>query len=153
MNLAGLDFDKIPPFSVPMRFFLVATLFAFVSAFIIVMAGESLWLSRWHPATLALTHAIVIGVISMIMCGAILQLLPVLAGKSLPYVQPVSILTLSGLGLGSLLLVSAFWFSSAPMFKLALILLSCVFFSFFCALLWVIKQRSKNSFSVNTLRL
>ncbi|MFT5881139.1 MAG: hypothetical protein ACI86X_002278 [Moritella sp.] len=153
MNLAGLDFDKIPPFSVPIRFFFVATLFAFVSAFIIMMAGESLWLSRWHPATLALTHAIVIGVISMIMCGAILQLLPVLAGKSLPYVQAVSMLTLSGLGLGTLLLVSAFWFSYPPLFQSALLLLTGVFVSFFCALLWVIKQRSKNSFSVNTLRL
>lgn len=153
MNLAGLDFDKIPPFSVPVRFFFAATWFAFVSAFIIVMAGDTLWLSRWHPATLALTHAVVIGVISMIMCGAILQLLPVLAGKSLPHVQLVAMLTLFGLGLGTLFLVGAFWFSAPPLFKSALVLLSGVFVSFFCALLWVIKQRSKNSFSVNTLRL
>lgn len=78
MNLAGLDFDNIPPFSVPMRFFFVAPVFAFISALIIAVAGESMWLTRWHPATLAVTHAIVLGVISMIMCGSILQLLPAL---------------------------------------------------------------------------
>ncbi|WP_293136096.1 hypothetical protein [Moritella sp.] len=108
MNLAGLDFDNIPAFSVPMRFFLAAPVFAFISALIIAFAGESLWLTRWHPATLALTHAMVLGIISMIMCGAILQLLPVLAGKSLPHVKLISTLTLVTMSLGTLSLITAF---------------------------------------------
>lgn len=158
MNLAGLDFDKIPAFSIPVRFFLVAPLFALISGFIIAYAGESLWQTRWHPATLAVTHAIVLGVISMIMCGAILQLLPVLAGKSLPNVAVISTLSLILMSTGSLALVLAFlagmlglnhyWF-----FTLAGGALTLGLGVFICLILWLVRQRNKASVSINTMRL
>ncbi|WP_017222900.1 hypothetical protein [Moritella dasanensis] len=163
MNLAGLDFDNIPPFSVPMRFFFVAPVFAFISALIIAVAGESMWLTRWHPATLAVTHAIVLGVISMIMCGAILQLLPVLAGKSLPKVKLISTLTVILMAAGTLSLIRAFL---ANMLVLGLDSSNSNFFfavsgisftlglgGFICAILWLIRQRSQASVSINTMRL
>ncbi|GIC78191.1 hypothetical protein [Moritella sp. F3] len=163
MNLAGLDFDNIPSFSVPMRFFFVAPVFAFISALIIAVAGESMWLTRWHPATLAVTHAIVLGVISMIMCGSILQLLPVLAGKSLPKVKLISTLTVSLMTVGTLSLIRAFL---ANMLVLGLDSSNSNFFfavsgisftlglgGFICAILWLIRQRSQACVSINTMRL
>lgn len=158
MNLAGLDFDNIPPFSVPMRFFLVAPIFAIISALIIVFSGESMWLTRWHPATLAVTHTIVLGVISMIMCGAILQLLPVLAGKSLPQVKLISILTLVMMSVGTLSLISAFLAAMFGSSNHLFFVVSGLSFTlglggFIGAILWLIRQRSQASVSINTMRL
>ncbi|QUM81349.1 hypothetical protein HWV01_14175 [Moritella sp. 5] len=158
MNLVGLDFDKIPTFSVPMRFFFVAPLFAIISALIIGFAGESMWFTRWHPATLAVTHAIVLGVISMIMCGAILQLLPVLAGKSLPKVKLISTLTLVTMSVGTISLIiaflaSLFGFNNSLFFALAGVLFTLGLGGFICGVLWLIRLRSQVSFSINTIRL
>ena len=158
MNLAGLDFENIPEFSIPMRFFFVAPLFALISGLIIAFAGESMWLTRWHPATLAVTHAIVLGVISMVMCGAILQLLPVLAGKSLPKVKLISTFTLVMMLMGTLSLITAFLasmfgLSSGIFFSLAGVTFTLGFGGFICGLLWLIRQRSRARFSVNTMRL
>lgn len=163
MNLAGLDFDNIPPFSVPMRFFFVAPVFAFISALIIAVAGESMWLTRWHPATLAVTHAIVLGIITMIMCGAILQLLPVLAGKSFPKVKLISTLTMILMVTGTLSLIRAF-LANMPVFGLdsshsnSFFAISGISFTlglggFICAILWLIRQRTQASVSINTMRL
>jgi len=158
MNLVGLDFDKIPEFSVPMRFFFVAPLFAIISALIIGFAGESMWFTRWHPATLAVTHAIVLGVISMIMCGAILQLLPVLAGKSLPKVKLISVFTLVMMSVGTISLIiaflaSVFGFNNSLFFALAGVLFTLGLGGFICGILWLIRQRSQVRFSINTIRL
>lgn len=153
MNITGLDFDNIPPFSVPTRFFIVATIFGIVSALIIAVSGEDLWLSRWHPATLALTHSLVVGLISTIICGSLLQLLPVLGGKSLPRVKLIAGATLLGLAIGSLLLITAFFFSDVWLFQPALLFLSLVFFGFLGIILWLIRQRSRDSLSINTMRL
>lgn len=158
MNLAGLDFEKIPAFSVPMRFFFTAPLFALISALIIMMAGESMWLTRWHPATLAVTHATVLGIISITMCGAIMQLLPVLAGKSLPQAPLISTLTLILISAGTLLLISAFLASvfgvgSYLFFTLAGCAFILGFGGFIGGILWLIRQRNKVSVSINTMRL
>jgi len=158
MNLAGLDFERIPKFSIPMRFFFAAPLFAFISALIIAFAGESMWLTRWHPATLTVTHAIVIGIISMIMCGAILQLLPVLAGKSLPQVSLISTLTLVSISMGTLSLMTAFLASmfglnSDLFFSLAGGAFTLGFGGFIGTILWLIRQRNNVSVSINAMRL
>lgn len=158
MNLAGLDFEKIPEFSVPMRFFFAAPIFALISALIIAFTGESMWLTRWHPATLAVTHAIVLGIISMIMCGAILQLLPVLAGKSFPKVKLISTLTLVMMSTGTLSLITAFLasmfgFSNGFFFTLSGMSFTLGLGGFICGILWLIRQRSQASISINTMRL
>ncbi|MFC3151883.1 hypothetical protein ACFOEK_12655 [Litoribrevibacter euphylliae] len=46
-----------------------------------------LWLSRWQPDLIALTHLYALGFILMIMCGALTQVLPVLSGKGFPMVD------------------------------------------------------------------
>ncbi len=153
MNLAGLDFENIPPFSMPTRFFILATSFGIVSALIIAAGGQDMWLSRWHPATLALTHSLVVGLISTTICGSLLQLLPVLGGKSLPRIKLIAGATLLGLTIGTLLLITAFFFSEVSFFKPALLFLSVVFFGFLGIILWLIKQRNRESVSINTMRL
>src|SRR5574340_1380557 len=80
---AGLSFDQAPPFSLPLRFFLTAPLFLLAAAGLVVQAPEAL-ASRWTPQALALTHALTLGFLAMVMLGALTQMLPVVAGSKLP---------------------------------------------------------------------
>jgi hypothetical protein len=79
-----LSFEQGPPLSGPLRFFLTAPLFAVLAALLLLWQGEAGLTSRWTPATLALTHLLTLGFLAMVMVGALLQILPVVAG-----VEPV----------------------------------------------------------------
>ena len=81
----GLSFEQAPPFSLPLRFFLTAPLFLLAAAVLIVLAPDAL-ASRWTPQALALTHALTLGFLAMVMLGALMQMLPVVAGS--PCLRP-----------------------------------------------------------------
>lgn len=84
MRMTGLNFEAIPAISSPIRFYLTAPVFALLAAILIAQHGETLWLSRWMPATLAITHLIALGVMAMIMIGSLFQVMPVLCGTAIP---------------------------------------------------------------------
>lgn len=90
MNLAGLSFNALPPISLPFRFFITAPIFLLMCSGLIFIAGESLWLSRWQPSMLALVHGFTLGFLTMIMLGALLQLLPVIGGIGIPLPSKVA---------------------------------------------------------------
>jgi hypothetical protein len=101
---AGLSLEQAPPLSIPLRFFLTAPLFGVAAGLLLVWQGEAALLSRWVPATLALTHLVTLGVLALVMCGALLQMLPVVAGSPVPRVVLVGNLTHLLLSLGTLAL-------------------------------------------------
>ena len=82
----NLSLEQAPPISIPMRFFLTAPIFGIAGALLLVWYGPELFITRWSPLTLALTHLITLGFLGQIMCGALLQMLPVLAGVAVPRV-------------------------------------------------------------------
>ena len=79
-HTAGLSLDQAPPIGVPLRFFITAPLFAFAAALLLLWLGPEIFSSRWNPAMLGITHMLTLGYMGMIMQGAILQMLPVVAG-------------------------------------------------------------------------
>ncbi len=87
MNTAELSLDRAPPLHIPLRFFLTAPLFVVAAGVLLLLEGETILLSRWQPATLALTHLITLGGISMVMFGAMSQMLPVIAGSPMPGIR------------------------------------------------------------------
>ena len=89
MRPVGLRLDQAPPFSVPLRFFLTAPLFGAVAAIVALVEGPEIFLSRWHPTLLAVTHLLTLGVLTAVMFGALMQMLPVLAG--VPVRRPVAV--------------------------------------------------------------
>lgn len=105
---AGLSFEQAPPISVPFRFFLTAPLFLLAAAGLLAWFGPAALIMRQAPATLAITHLLTLGVMSMTMCGALMQMLPVIAGS--PIVQPrlTAALCHGLLTLGTPLLAAAF---------------------------------------------
>ncbi|MBS1189381.1 MAG: hypothetical protein H6R10_1173 [Rhodocyclaceae bacterium] len=119
-----LSFDRAPPLAAPLRFFLTAPLFAALAGILMLAAGPGVLASRWMPAALAATHLITVGFMLQIMTGALIQILPVVAGASLARPLLVARLVHGGLSTGALLLAGAFIFGSGPALVVAAALLA-----------------------------
>lgn len=104
---AGLGYDATPPFSAPLRFFLSAPLFS-AAAGGLLLADPGLLDSRWTPGALATIHLLALGFLLQVMLGALLQILPVVAGASFRAPLRVAGLTHAGLCAGSLALTLGF---------------------------------------------
>lgn len=124
MNTADLSLEQTPPFSVPARFFLTAPLFALLAILLLLIMDTAELSTRWHPVILGVTHCITLGVMMMVMMGALLQLLPILAGIQLPHPVWISRLFHAGLSVGTLALSFAFIQQTIFLFQFAFILLS-----------------------------
>lgn len=105
---ALLSFENAPPFAAPLRFFLTAPAFGMLGGLLLAWVGADIMASRWMPATLALTHLITIGFMLQIMLGALIQILPVVAGANLPRPLALARVLNIGLSLGALLLAGGF---------------------------------------------
>lgn len=119
---AGLSFEQAPPFALPLRFFLTAPLFLLAAAGLIMFSPDTL-ASRWTPQALALTHALTLGFLAMVMLGALLQMLPVVAGTPLPAPRRVAWLSHVALTLGSLSLIGGFLTARPIAFGAGIVLL------------------------------
>jgi hypothetical protein len=120
---ALLSFDQSPPLSAPLRFFFTAPLFGLLAGALMLWQGPDLFASRWTPAALALTHLITVGFMLQIMLGALLQLLPVVAGANIAQPRRVATVVHASVALGALALVAAFLTSHRTLFGLAALLL------------------------------
>ena len=127
MNLSGLSFDALPTISLPFRFFITSAIFAILAGIFVLIAGEGLLSSRWQPTMLALTHLVVLGIISMMMVGAILQIMPVVGGTGIPQVNFVAKSTHALLIIGTLLLVVSFIFPMVWLKWLSIMFLATAF--------------------------
>ena len=119
MKQTDLSLDQSPPLIVSLRFFLVAPVFAILSMALWLLGGQSVLASRWTPELLAITHGMVLGFFACVMFGALQQMLPVVAGVTVPNPQRLSRLTFSFWVPGVLLLMLAFLHSQAWLFSAA----------------------------------
>ncbi|HPF59558.1 MAG TPA: hypothetical protein P5149_09775 [Candidatus Competibacteraceae bacterium] len=127
MNAPGLSFEQAPPFSVPLRFFLTAPWFLVLAAALLLWEGPGIFASRWLPAALALTHLFVLGFMAHVMLGALLQILPVVVGVTVPRPGLTATLIHLPLTLGTLALAGAFLGGGPIGFQIASGLLSLGF--------------------------
>ena len=86
---------------------------------VLALLGDQVLASRWSPAALAATHFIVLRALAPVMCGALLQIAPVLLGAPYPRVRLVAGLTGAGLALGSIAIGSGFWRGCPPCWSVA----------------------------------
>ncbi len=105
---AGLSLEQAPPIHLPLRLFLTAPWLAVGAGLVLALQGEIVIASRWIPAALALTHLLTIGFLGQVMCGALLQMLPVIAGAPIPWVGRVAPAIHLLLSLGSILMAAGF---------------------------------------------
>ncbi|MCE1241397.1 MAG: hypothetical protein LWW83_15900 [Azonexaceae bacterium] len=105
---ALLSYDQSPPFAAPLRFFLSAPLFGVLAGLLAIVDGPLLFASRWTPAALAATHLLTAGFMLQIMIGALIQVLPVVAGANLAQPLRTARRVHPPLTLGALLLAGGF---------------------------------------------
>jgi hypothetical protein len=144
----GLSFNALPPIDLPFRFFLTAPIFIILCALLILFSGETLWVSRWQPDMLALTHGFTLGFLTMVMMGALLQLLPVIGGVGIAKPRLVVGVCHSTLVIGTLCLMANFIWSSALLAISSLIFLVCSIGVYFFAFAWVLVQRLSQGDSI-----
>ncbi len=105
---ALLSFDQAPPFAAPFRFFVTAPLFPILAGLLLLWSGPGLMASRWTPSALAWVHLITTGFMLQVMLGAMVQILPVVAGANMAHSLWVSRIVHIAITLGALLLALAF---------------------------------------------
>jgi hypothetical protein len=148
---AGLSFEQAPPFSLPLRYFLTAPLFLLAAAGLIAWSPETL-ASRWTPQALALTHSLTLGFLAMSMLGALTQMLPVVAGSSLPAPRWVAWSSHISLILGTVALMTGFLSAAPAAFVIAIALLGGAFAVFLAAASFSL-ARAVASVTVSGMRL
>ncbi len=105
---ALLSYDQSPPIAAPFRFFLTAPVFGILAGLLLIWTGPNAFLSRWTPEALALTHLVTAGFMLQVMLGALIQVLPVVAGANLAQPLRVSRIVHGAITLGAGLLAGAF---------------------------------------------
>ena len=85
MNFTGLSLDQAPPIQSVLRFFLTAPFFAIAASITLFFIGSDEVLTLSSPKMIALIHLFTLGFMMMIIFGALQQMLPVIAGVSLPW--------------------------------------------------------------------
>lgn len=153
MSMASLSLEQAPPISVPFRFFLSAPLFLLLAAIALLAAGPDALESRWTPALLGITHLLTIGFMSMVMSGAMLQLLPVLAGAPVPNPRLMAWAIHLPLFAGAVLLCGGLYFSTALLITLALPLLAFAFAAFLAIALYSLARAPARNASTRAMLL
>ena len=90
MDFNGLSIDQAPPISAPLRFFLTAPLFAILAGFLVLFSDAEALQTRYALESIAVTHSITIGFFGFVMLGALMQMLPVLAGVTIKNIEQVA---------------------------------------------------------------
>ena len=133
MLQVGLQLEQAPPILVPFRFFLSAPIFLVLAAAVLLWRGPEILESRLSPAALAVTHLLTLGFVSMVMMGAIMQMLPVLAGAPIPRPRVTAAISHTGLSFGTLSLAAGFLFGEPWLLKAGVVVLGIGFAVFVAA--------------------
>ena len=153
MSMAGLSLKQAPPISVPFRFILSAPLFLLLAALALLAAGPDALESRWSQPLLGITHLITLGYMSMVMSGAMLQLLPVLAGAQVPQPGLVAWIIHLPLFAGTLLLGGGLYFFKAVLVTLAIPLLASAFAVFLAIAIYCLARAPARNASTHAMLL
>lgn len=152
MTSQGLAFEQAPPLSVPFRFFLTAPAFGVLAGLLLLWQGPEALSSRWSPAALALTHLLVLGFITMTTSGALMQMLPVLAGSPVPRPRLTAWAVHLPLSAGALLLPAAFVTGYRPLLLATVALLAAALGLLVLVVAWCLARAPVRSATVRGMR-
>lgn len=133
MKIISLNTEQAPPISVPLRFFAAAPLFLLLAALMLMFRADNPFANIHSPALLAATHCITLGFLTMIMLGAMQQILPVVIGSPMLASRLTVWLTFLPLLSGALLLPAGFMLDKPVLINLAWPLLGLAFIAFISA--------------------
>ncbi|MBK8975668.1 MAG: hypothetical protein IPM29_07065 [Planctomycetes bacterium] len=153
MKPVPLALGELPPFRVPLPFYLTAPWFGMLAGLSWIRDGELAFASRWLPGTLATTHLLTLGVMAMVMVGSLFQVLPVLGGTGVPRARTVGPLVFAALSAGALLLALGLDRSSPALMTAAVVLLAVAFGVFGILAAVSVLRRGRGAPALFTIRL
>jgi len=153
LDFNGLSIDQAPPISAPLRFFLSAPLFGIIAGILIIMSDSSILMSRYSIDSILVTHALTIGVFSFIMFGALIQMLPVLAGAKITQVKFSTAFAHIMLVVGLLSMIVGLKFDITILTKLSYISLAIGFLSMILNILYSIKDVEHITATIKGMRI
>lgn len=93
----GLSLDQAPPFEAPLKFFLTAPILAVIAGVVLFFLND---INMFTYKTIATVHILTIGFMLMVIFGALLQMLPVVAGAVIKKPKLISNITYTLLFIG-----------------------------------------------------
>ena len=126
----GLSLDQAPPISVPFRFFLTAPLFGILIGIFFFFSPFEVISNQYSPEAIGAVHLFTLGILSMIIFGAMQQMMPVLAGAVVQKPILFANIVHSSLTLGTLLLCAYFLFSIKMALHIGALFLAIAFLTF-----------------------
>ena len=150
--MKGLSLETIPPIHLPFRFFNTAPWMGVLAALVLLTSTERAFSTQWSPELLGITHLLTLGFMTMVMLGAMFQLVPVISGRMIPGGTIVATAVHLLLLAGTLLLVAGFYWQAYGLFTWALPLLLAAFITFLVALGSLLLRRIGGGDSIFCIR-
>ena len=127
----GLSLDQAPPINVPFRFFLSAPLFGVLLGSLFFFFPFSEISNQYSSVAIGAVHFFTLGMLSMIIFGAMQQMMPVLAGASIKKSNLFAWIVHTSLVLGTLGLSFSFILGIKMLLHLGVLFLTVSFLIFF----------------------
>ena len=149
----GLSLDQAPPAGVPFRFFLTAPMFGILIGLVFFFFPASSITDQYSPVAVALVHLFTLGMLAMIIFGAMQQMMPVLAGAVVK--QPILFANIvhTTLTLGTLCFSGSFLLSNKILLMIGASLLAVAFFTFFVTAIYLLFKVKYITSTVNAMKI
>lgn len=149
----GLSLNQAPPLSVPFRFFITAPLFGILLGLVFFFFPTDLIINRYSSVAIGVIHLFTLGILSMIIFGAMQQMMPVLAGAVVKKPLLFANVVHTSLTVGTLCFSSSFIFEIKPLLHIGATLLAIAFLTFFSVSTYLLLKVKFLTSTVNAMKL
>ncbi|MFA7084008.1 MAG: hypothetical protein WC141_05670 [Arcobacteraceae bacterium] len=149
----GLSLDQAPPIGVPYRFFITAPIFGILLGLVFFFFPVDLIINRYSSVAIGVIHLFTLGMLSMIIFGAMQQMMPVLAGAVVKKPVLFANVVHTSLTLGTLCFSGSFIFEIKALLHIGTTFLAIAFFTFFAVSLYLIFKVRFLTSTVNAMKL
>ena len=127
----GLSLEQAPPVGVPFRFFLSAPLFGVLISLVFLFTPFNEISNQYSHFAIGVVHLFTLGILSMIIFGAMQQMMPVLASAIIKKPKLFANIVHPSLVLGTLFMSFSFILELRFFLHIGVLFLSIAFFTFF----------------------
>ncbi|QKF76818.1 hypothetical protein [Arcobacter defluvii] len=149
----GLSLDQAPPISIPFRFFLSAPFFGVLISLVFLIFPFDEVSNQYIHFAVGVVHLFTLGILTMIIFGAMQQMMPVLAGAIIKKPQVFANIVHSCLVIGTLGLSFSFILELKFLLYMGVLFLSISFLTFFIVSIKLLFQVRFMTSTVKAMRL
>ncbi|CAM3805608.1 hypothetical protein [Arcobacter cloacae] len=149
----GLSLTQAPPISVPFRFFLSAPIFGVLISLIFLVFPLDEVSNEYHNVSIGLIHLFTLGILTMIIFGAMQQMMPVLAGAVVSKPKLFANIVHSSLFIGTICMSFSFILDMKQLLYIGVLFLSLSFLSFFIVCIKLLFEVKFLTSTVKAMRL